>query len=195
MNRKTPTLPGKKMGLTLTQLVLFYLCVDNEENSPMIAQLASLQRLKEVRMRVRSNTTNWPSTCVSSRWVGTGGRWVGSMLSDCWKINKTIRLSFGTAVIGIIFSQSPLNHKAIFIILASNTATVRSPTMFLSIRLEAFALLDSFSFYHGTSKSQCTSPDVVEFIENTIEHSKSGQFMFFIRSNIPGRSRATLEYW
>lgn len=47
-------------------------------------------------------------------------------------------------------------------------------------------LLDSFSFYHGNSRSQCTSPDVVEFIENTIEHSKSGQFMFFIRSNIPG---------
>ncbi len=48
--------------------------------------------------------------------------------------------------------------------------------------------IDSFSFYHGSSKSQCTSPDVVEFIENTIEHSKSGQFMFFIRSNIPGLS-------
>lgn len=50
-----------------------------------------------------------------------------------------------------------------------------------------WSCLDSFSFYHGTSKSQCTSPDVVEFIENTIEHSKSGQFMFFIRSNIPGK--------
>jgi len=47
----------------------------------------------------------------------------------------------------------------------------------------------SFSFYHGNSKSQCTSSDVVEFIENTIEHSKSGQFMFFIRSNIPGKHR------
>ena len=49
-----------------------------------------------------------------------------------------------------------------------------------------FEFLDSFSFYHGASKSQCISPDIVEFIENTIEHSKSGQFMFFIRSNIPG---------
>lgn len=64
MNRKTPTLPGKKKkkGLTRIQLVL---CVDNEENSPMIAQLASLQRLKEVRMRVRANETNRRSTCVS----------------------------------------------------------------------------------------------------------------------------------
>ena len=46
--------------------------------------------------------------------------------------------------------------------------------------------LDAFSFHHENSKSQCTSADVVEFIENTIEHSKSGQFMFFIRSHIPG---------
>ncbi len=46
--------------------------------------------------------------------------------------------------------------------------------------------IDSFGFYRSSTKSLCTSSDVVEFIENIIEHSKSGQFMFFIRSNLPG---------
>ena len=50
-----------------------------------------------------------------------------------------------------------------------------------------FIDIDSFGFYHSTTKSQCKSSDVVDFIENIIQHSKSGQFMFFIRSNLPGR--------
>jgi hypothetical protein len=49
-----------------------------------------------------------------------------------------------------------------------------------------FFFIDSFGFFDSNTKSQCTSTDVVEFIQSIIEHSKSGQFMFFIRSNIPG---------
>jgi hypothetical protein len=121
------------------------------------------------------------------RLVGIGVHWVGLMLNDYSKINKIIHLLFEIVVIDIIFSQLHLNHKAVFIILELNIVTVSFwIIVFFIFIFFVFIFLGSFSFYHGNSKSQCTSPDVVEFIENTIEHSKSGQFMFFIRSHIPG---------
>jgi len=49
-----------------------------------------------------------------------------------------------------------------------------------------------FGFFDSQTKSRCTSNDVVEFIDNIIEHSKSGQFMFFIRSQTPGKVRQFL---
>jgi hypothetical protein len=111
------------------------------------------------------------------------------MLKNYLKKNKIIHFLFEIVIIVIIFLQLPLNLKAIFIILELNIIIVRFKKSFFSFffyELNFFSLIDSFSFYHSNPKTQCTSSDVVEFIENIIKHSKSGQFMFFIRSNIPG---------
>jgi len=122
---------------------------DHEENSPMIAQLASLQRLKEVG------------------WYWGPLSWIDAerLLKDKQDYSFIVRDS---------------SHRHYFLAI-----TFKSQGNIHHTRIEHSN--NSFSFYHGTSRSQCTSTDVVEFIENTIEHSKSGQFMFFIRSNIPGQ--------
>lgn len=125
--------------------------LDNDEKSPMIVQLASLQRLKEVG------------------WYWGPLSWIDAerLLRDKQDYSFIVRDS---------------SHRHYFLAI-----TFKSQGNIHHTRIEHSNSLDSFSFYHGSSKSQCTSSDVVEFIENTIEHSKSGQFMFFIRSNIPGQ--------
>ncbi|CAF1452379.1 unnamed protein product [Adineta steineri] len=122
---------------------------DNQDKPPMIAQLASLQRLKEVG------------------WYWGPLSWIDAerLLKDKQDYSFIVRDS---------------SHRHYFLAI-----TFKSQGNIHHTRIEHSN--NSFSFYHGNSKSQCTSSDVVEFIENTIEHSKSGQFMFFIRSSIPGQ--------
>ncbi|CAF3165697.1 unnamed protein product [Rotaria socialis] len=122
---------------------------DEQNRSPMMIQLASLRRLKEVG------------------WYWGPLSWIEAerLLKDKQDYSFIVRDS---------------SHRHYFLAI-----TFKSQGNIHHTRIEHSN--NSFSFYHGTSKSQCTSPDIVEFIENTIEHSKSGQFMFFIRSNIPGQ--------
>ncbi|CAF0976844.1 unnamed protein product [Adineta ricciae] len=122
---------------------------DSQDNHPMIAQLASLERLKEVG------------------WYWGPLSWIDAerLLKDKQDYSFIVRDS---------------SHRHYFLAI-----TFKSQGNIHHTRIEHSS--NSFSFYHGNSKSQCTSSDVVEFIENTIAHSKSGQFMFFIRSNIPGQ--------
>ncbi|CAM2704344.1 unnamed protein product [Rotaria socialis] len=121
--------------------------IDEQNRSPMMIQLASLRRLKEVG------------------WYWGPLSWIEAerLLKDKQDYSFIVRDS---------------SHRHYFLAI-----TFKSQGNIHHTRIEHSN--NSFSFYHGTSKSQCTSPDIVEFIENTIEHSKSGQFMFFIRSNIP----------
>ncbi|CAF1508698.1 unnamed protein product [Rotaria magnacalcarata] len=122
---------------------------DNEDKSPMIAQLDSLQRLKEVG------------------WYWGPLSWIDAerLLKDKQDYSFIVRDS---------------NHRHYFL-----AVTFKSQGNIHHTRIEHSN--NSFGFYRSTTKSQCTSSDVVEFIENIIQHSQSGQFMFFIRSNVPGQ--------
>jgi len=122
---------------------------DDEEKSPMLAQLDSLQKLKEV-----------------------GWYWGPLSWSDAERLLKDKQ--------DYSFIVRDSSHRHYFLAI-----TFKSQGTIHHARIEHSN--NAFSFYHGNNKSQCTSPDVVEFIENTIQHSKSGQFMFFIRSNVPGQ--------
>ncbi|CAM4963060.1 unnamed protein product [Rotaria socialis] len=129
--------------------------IDEQNRSPMMIQLASLRRLKEVG------------------WYWGPLSWIEAerLLKDKQDYSFIVRDS---------------SHRHYFLAI-----TFKSQGNIHHTRIEHSN--NSFSFYHGTSKSQCTSPDIVEFIENTIEHSKSGQFMFFIRSNIPVKTSINFQ--
>jgi len=121
---------------------------DNEEKPPMIAQLASLQKLKEI-----------------------GWYWGPLSWTDAERLLKDKQ--------DYSFIVRDSSHRSYFL-----SVTFKSQGKIHHTRIEHTN--NSFSFYYGNSKSQCASPNIMEFIEKTIEYSKSGQFMF-IRSHIPGQ--------
>ncbi|UJR08933.1 hypothetical protein I4U23_013185 [Adineta vaga] len=123
--------------------------MNNENCSSMIAQLDSLQRLREVG------------------WYWGPLNWLDAerLLKDKQDYSFIVRDS---------------NHRHYFLAI-----TFKSQGNIHHTRIEHSN--NSFGFHQSTTKSQCTSSDVVEFIESIIEHSNSGQFMFFIRSNVPGQ--------
>ncbi|CAF0908511.1 unnamed protein product [Didymodactylos carnosus] len=123
---------------------------DDDKRPAMIAQLDSLQKLKEI---------GWYWGCLS--WSEAE-----KLLKDKQDYSFIVRDS---------------SHRHYFLAI-----TFKSNGSIHHARIEHTN--NAFSFQNNPSKSQCTSPDVIKFIENTIEHSKNGQNLFFIRTNVDGQS-------
>ena len=103
----------------------------SKDISPMIAQLDSLQRLKEVCSALLDFCTH----SVRSRLAGIGVHWVGPLLNNYCMINKIIPSLFVIVIIVIISLPLPSNPKAIFITHELNITTVRFISLSLFIHL------------------------------------------------------------